>query len=274
MVHLCIMEHQHVRAKKHLGQHFLKRPEICEQIAHALTLHTGYTAVLEIGPGTGALTEWLLRRTDFTTHVVEIDRESIAWLEVHYPALKPRIHAVDFLSLPLDRIMEQPFALIGNFPYNISSQIVFHMLEYRTWIPEMVGMFQREVAMRIAGKPGNKDYGILSVLAQAYYDIEYLFTVDEDAFVPPPKVKSGVIRMIRKEGYTLPCDEKVFKTVVKTAFNQRRKTLRNSLRALPFNKPDMSDALYNLRPEQLDVPAFITIAQACEHAIAQGPKQA
>lgn len=250
----------YVKPKKHLGQHFLRNPQICEDIASALTLHGNYTKALEVGPGTGALTQFLLARKDFETTVVEVDKESIAWLKVHFPQLQGRILEQDFLRMNLAELFGEPFALIGNYPYNISSQIVFTMLEYRDSVPEMVGMFQKEVAERIASGPGGRDYGILSVLAQADYDIEYLFTVGEHEFDPPPKVKSGVIRMKRRFGSSLGCDEKVFKQVVKLAFNQRRKTLRNSLKSLQNNgQLDLSDVLYNKRPEQLGVEEFVKI---------------
>lgn len=250
----------YVKPKKHLGQHFLRNPQICEDIANALTLHGNYSKALEVGPGTGALTQFLLARKEFETTVVEVDKESIAWLHVHFPQLKGRILDHDFLRMNLTELFGEPFALVGNYPYNISSQIVFAMLEHREVIPEMVGMFQKEVAERIASGPGGREYGILSVLAQADYDIEYLFTVGEHEFDPPPKVKSGVIRMRRRFGSTLGCDEKVFKQVVKLAFNQRRKTLRNSLKSLQNNgQLDLSDALYNKRPEQLGVEEFVKI---------------
>jgi 16S rRNA (adenine1518-N6/adenine1519-N6)-dimethyltransferase len=250
----------YVKPKKHLGQHFLRNPQICEDIASALTLHGDYKKALEVGPGTGALTQFLLARKDFETTVVEVDKESIAWLKVHFPQLQGRILEQDFLRMNLGELFGEPFALIGNYPYNISSQIVFTMLEYRDFVPEMVGMFQKEVAERIASGPGSRDYGILSVLAQADYDIEYLFTVGEHEFDPPPKVKSGVIRMKRRFGSSLGCDEKVFKQVVKLAFNQRRKTLRNSLKSLQNNgQLDLSDVLYNKRPEQLGVEEFVKI---------------
>jgi 16S rRNA (adenine1518-N6/adenine1519-N6)-dimethyltransferase len=258
-----------VKPKKALGQHFLKNPEICARIAEAIMLHGDYKTVLEIGPGMGALTQYLLARTEFETHVVEIDRESVDYLNVHFGALRGRIHEADFLRMPLEKLFAEPFAVVGNFPYNISSQIVFKVLDHMDQVPELVGMFQREVAQRFASGPGNKDYGIISVLAQAYYDIEYLFTVNEDEFIPPPKVKSGVIRMRRKFGIELGCDEKLFKQVVKTAFNQRRKTLRNSLKSLTQGKVDTSSALWDKRPEQLGVQEFValtTIVHAGLHA--------
>jgi 16S rRNA (adenine1518-N6/adenine1519-N6)-dimethyltransferase len=256
-----------VKPKKALGQHFLKNPEICAQIAEAITLHGDYKKVLEIGPGMGALTQYLLQRPEFETHVVEIDRESVDYLNVHFGALRGRIHEADFLRMPLEQLFPEPIAVVGNFPYNISSQIVFKVLDHMNQVPELVGMFQREVAQRFAGSPGNKDYGIISVLAQAYYDIEYLFTVNEDEFIPPPKVKSGVIRMRRKFGAELGCDEKLFKQVVKTSFNQRRKTLRNSLKSLTQGKTDTSDAIWNKRPEQLSVAEFVSLTKIVHDAI-------
>jgi 16S rRNA (adenine1518-N6/adenine1519-N6)-dimethyltransferase len=256
-----------VKPKKALGQHFLKNPEICAQIAEAITLHGDYKKVLEIGPGMGALTQYLLQRPEFETHVVEIDRESVDYLNVHFGALRGRIHEADFLRMPLEKLFPEPIAVVGNFPYNISSQIVFKVLDHMDQVPELVGMFQREVAQRFAGSPGNKDYGIISVLAQAYYDIEYLFTVNEDEFIPPPKVKSGVIRMRRKFGVELGCDEKLFKQVVKTSFNQRRKTLRNSLKSLTQGKTDTSGAIWDKRPEQLSVPEFVSLTKIIHDAI-------
>ena len=256
-----------VKPKKALGQHFLKNPEICAQIAEAITLHGDYKKVLEIGPGMGALTQYLLQRPEFETHVVEIDRESVDYLNVHFGALRGRIHEADFLRMPLEQLFPEPIAVVGNFPYNISSQIVFKVLDHMNQVPELVGMFQREVAQRFAGSPGNKDYGIISVLAQAYYDIEYLFTVNEDEFIPPPKVKSGVIRMRRKFGAELGCDEKLFKQVVKTSFNQRRKTLRNSLKSLTQGKVDTSSSLWDKRPEQLGVPEFVSLTEIVHRGI-------
>jgi 16S rRNA (adenine1518-N6/adenine1519-N6)-dimethyltransferase len=198
---------------------------------------------------------------------VEIDRESVDYLNVHFGVLRGRIHEADFLRMPLEKLFPEPIAVVGNFPYNISSQIVFKVLDHMDQVPELVGMFQREVAQRFAGSPGNKDYGIISVLAQAYYDIEYLFTVNEDEFIPPPKVKSGVIRMRRKFGVELGCDEKLFKQVVKTSFNQRRKTLRNSLKSLTQGKTDTSDAIWNKRPEQLSVAEFVSLTKIVHDAI-------
>jgi 16S rRNA (adenine1518-N6/adenine1519-N6)-dimethyltransferase len=251
-----------VKPKKALGQHFLKNPEICQRIAAEITLHGGYKKVLEIGPGMGALTTYLLQRNEFETHVVEIDRESVDYLNVHFGELRGRIHEQDFLRMPLDKMFSEPVAVVGNFPYNISSQIVFKVLDHMDQVPELVGMFQREVAQRFASGPGNKDYGIISVLAQAYYDIEYLFTVNEDEFIPPPKVKSGVIRMRRKFGSQLGCDEKMFKQIVKTAFNQRRKTLRNSLKSITQGNIDTTSAIWDKRPEQLGVESFVELTNS------------
>lgn len=256
-----------VKPKKALGQHFLKNPEICARIAEAITLHGAYKTVLEIGPGMGALTQYLLQRNEFETHVVEIDRESVDYLNVHFGALRGRIHEADFLRMPLETLFTESIAVVGNFPYNISSQIVFKVLDHMDQVPELVGMFQKEVAMRFASGPGNKDYGIISVLAQAYYEIEYLFTVNEDEFIPPPKVKSGVIRMRRKFGVELGCDEKLFKQVVKTAFNQRRKTLRNSLKSMTQGKVDTSSALWDKRPEQLGVPEFVSLTELIHRGV-------
>lgn len=253
-----------VKPKKALGQHFLKNEDICRRISDSILLHGQYRHVLEIGPGMGALTKFLLQRKEFETSVVEIDTESVDYLNDHYPELKGRIHEKDFLTLHLDTFYSEPFAVVGNFPYNISSQIVFKVLDYKDHIPELVGMFQREVALRFAGKPGNKDYGIISVLAQAYYHIEYLFTVDENEFIPAPKVKSGVIRMTRKFGEELGCDEKLFKQIVKTGFNQRRKTLRNSLKSMTQCKMDTSDKIFDKRPEQLSVQEFVELTKLFE----------
>lgn len=256
-----------VRAKKHLGQHFLTDETIAEKIADSLT-YSGYTNVLEIGPGMGVLTKYLLKK-DIQLQVVEIDRESVAYLKENYPALEHDIHEKDFLKYDVASLFGgEPFAIIGNFPYNISTQIVFKTLENRDQIPEFAGMFQKEVAQRIASPHGNKTYGILSVLAQAFYDISYLFTVPPSVFNPPPKVESGVIRLTRKENYQLPCDEQLFFRVVKTAFQQRRKTLRNSLKI--FQLPDnlREDAIFDQRPEQLSTEQFIGLTLKIQpHAI-------
>lgn len=251
---------ERVKAKKHLGQHFLNDENIAQKIADSLTLK-GYQTVLEIGPGMGVLTKYLLEKP-ISTYVIEIDTESVEYLNKHYPKLVGKIISKDFLKYNLSEVFgQEPFAIIGNFPYNISSQIVFKALELRDRIPEFSGMFQKEVAERICEKKGSKTYGILSVLTQAFYEAEYLFTVSENVFTPPPKVKSGVLRLIRKENFKLPCDEKLFFTVVKTAFNQRRKTLRNSLKTYQLSDNLKEDSIFDLRPEQLSVEQFIELTQ-------------
>ncbi len=245
----------YVAPKKHLGQHFLTNPQIASDIAQALTGFWGYQKILEIGPGTGALTQHLLQLS-YETHVVEVDQQSIVYLHLHYPQLKNRIHSADFLRMNLMDFSKEPIAVIGNFPYNISSQILFHVLDYKDHVPELVGMFQKEVALRVANGPGTRDYGILSVLIQAWYDVEYLFTVNENEFNPPPKVKSGVIRMKRKNNDSLGCNEQQFMQLVKLAFNQRRKTLRNSIKSLIAHK-NWEHEILQKRPEQLGVAEFI-----------------
>ena len=252
-----------VQAKKHLGQHFLTDENIASKIADTLS-YEAYEKVLEIGPGMGVLTKYLLEK-DIETHVIEIDTESVAYLENNYLHLRGRIHEKDFLKYDLSEIFrKEQFAIIGNFPYNISSQIVFKVLQMKEQIPEFSGMFQKEVAKRICEKEGNKTYGILSVLTQAFYEAEYLFTVPPSVFNPPPKVDSGVLRLRRKENFKLDCDEKLFFRIVKMAFNQRRKTLRNSLKTL--NLPDnlREDAIFGLRPEQLSFQRFIELTQKIE----------
>lgn len=252
-----------VKAKKHLGQHFLNDESIAAAIADTLNFD-GYDDVLEIGPGMGVLTKYLLEKP-ITTYVIEIDMESVTYLENNFPKLKGKIISKDFLKYNINETFEgKQFGIIGNFPYNISTQIVFRMLEYRNQIPEFSGMFQKEVAQRICEKKGTKAYGILSVLVQAFYDAEYLFTVDEHVFNPPPKVKSGVLRLRRKEDFSLPCGEKLFFTVVKTAFQQRRKTLRNSLKTLNLSDNLREDTIFDLRPEQLNVQQFIELTQKIE----------
>lgn len=254
-----------VKAKKHLGQHFLTDKNICKKIATQFQQHQGCKRVLEIGPGMGALTEFLLEETSNDVSVIEIDRDSIAYLHDHFPALKGKIHEADFLKCDLQKCMgTEPFAVVGNFPYNISSQILFKCLEYRNQIPEIMGMFQKEVALRVAEKPGSKTYGIISVLIQAFYDIEYCFTVDEHVFNPPPKVKSGVIRCTRNAREVFPCNEKLFIQVVKAGFNQRRKTLRNSLKSIVAGR-EFEHEFLTLRPEVLSVEQFIELTQAIEN---------
>jgi len=253
-----------VKAKKHLGQHFLRDENIAKKIADTLTLK-GYKNVLEIGPGMGVLTKYLLEK-DITTYVIEIDTESVEYLQANYLNLAPRIIEKDFLKYDLNEVFKgEPLAIIGNFPYNISSQIVFKTLEMRDQVPEFSGMFQKEVAQRICEKEGSKTYGILSVLTQAFYDAEYLFTVPPSVFNPPPKVDSGVLRLIRKENYTLPCDEKLFFKVVKQAFQQRRKTLRNSLKTFNLSDNLKANTIFGQRPEQLTVDQFIELTQWIEN---------
>lgn len=253
-----------VKAKKHLGQHFLTDKNICQKISDQYKSHQNCHRVLEIGPGMGALTEFLMKREELDVYVMEIDRDSIAYLKIHYPTLKDKIIEADFLKVDLKKYLgEQPFGVVGNFPYNISSQILFKCLDYRNQIPEIMGMFQKEVAERIAEKPGSKKYGIMSVIFQAFYDIEYCFTVDEHVFNPPPKVKSGVIRCTRNERGSLPCDEKLFIRIVKMSFNQRRKTIRNSIKQL-ISGTDFDHPFLTLRPERLSVEDFIELTQAIE----------
>ena len=274
-----------VRAKKALGQHFLTDLSIAQRIAEALLVPGQDNSVadetlkgqpnplpaLEVGPGMGVLTQYLLQRPEVDLRMVEIDTESVNYLLVHFPQVQGRLLEADFLKLRLERFFSGQFAVIGNFPYNISSQIFFKILDYKEQVPQVVCMIQKEVAERIAEKPGTKTYGILSVLLQAWYDIEYLFTVGEGAFNPPPKVKSAVIRLVRNQRRELGCDEVLFKTVVKTGFNQRRKTLRNSLKPLIRAKAErcgwgeeeltavVADPVFELRPERLSVEDFIDL---------------
>ncbi|CAM1361647.1 16S rRNA (adenine(1518)-N(6)/adenine(1519)-N(6))-dimethyltransferase RsmA [Tenacibaculum xiamenense] len=256
-----------VRAKKHLGQHFLTDENIAKKIADSLT-EQGYDNVLEIGPGMGVLTKYLLEKRPKVT-VMELDSESVTYLQETFPlehikldtsAEKFTIVEGDFLKQNLKTFFSgNQVAIIGNFPYNISSQIVFKAIENREFVPEFSGMFQKEVAQRIAEKKGSKTYGILSVLTQAFYDAEYLFTVPPTVFNPPPKVDSGVIRLIRKENYTLPVDEALFFRVVKTAFNQRRKMLRSSLKSFNLSVTLKEDPIFAMRPEQLSVQDFVDL---------------
>ena len=248
-----------VKAKKHLGQHFLKDLNIAQKIADTLSL-ANYKKVVEIGAGMGVLTQFLLKK-DTEVYIVEIDKESVAYIEAHYPELRGKIIADDFLKYDIAGYLREPFAIIGNFPYNISTQIVFKLLELRDYVPEFSGMFQKEVAERICEHEGSKTYGILSVLVQAFYEATYLFTVSEGVFNPPPKVKSGVLRLVRKPNYHLDCDEALFFTIVKTAFNQRRKTLRNSLKPLLTNESLKKNSIFDKRPEQLPWQDFVFITK-------------
>ncbi len=256
-----------VKAKKHLGQHFLKDENIAKKISKTLHLQ-GYERVLEIGPGTGVLTKHLLLR-GIDLVAMDLDEESIVYLNHSFPFEHPKVFEkngklkvleADFLKFDLHELFgHEPFAITGNFPYNISSQIVFKMLEYRHQIPEFSGMFQKEVAQRICEKEGSKSYGILSVLVQAFYKAEYLFTVHPQVFDPPPKVQSGVLRLIRHTEYTLACDEALLFKVVKAAFNQRRKTLRNSLKVFGLSENLREDTIFDRRPEQLSVSDFVAL---------------
>lgn len=281
-----------VRPKKALGQHFLTDLSVAQKIADALVVESetvgGATSeasavtngntdaampVLEIGPGMGVLSQYLLEREDIDLKMIEIDRESVDYLLTHFPKASGRVIEGDFLKMNLSYFFPGTFAIIGNFPYNISSQIFFRIIDHKDSIPQVVCMIQKEVAERIAEQPGSKTYGILSVLLQAWYDIEYLFTVGEGAFNPPPKVKSAVIRLRRNSRTKLGCDEKLFKTIVKTGFNQRRKTLRNSLKPLIADKaareawtPEqstdfLSNPVFELRPERLSVEDFIALTK-------------
>ena len=248
-----------VRAKKALGQHFLTDLSVAERIALTVSEYK-HLPLIEVGPGMGVLTQFLLQN-GHDLKVVELDSESVRYLSQCYPQLDGRIIEADFLKLDLAEVTGQPqFVVIGNYPYNISSQILFKVLDYKDQVVCCSGMFQREVAQRIAAPPGSKTYGILSVLLQAWYDIEYLFTVDEHVFNPPPKVKSGVIKLVRNQVKELDCNERLFKTIVKTSFGQRRKTLRNSLRSLlSKDSPVLESDIFRQRPEQLSVSDFIQL---------------
>lgn len=244
-----------IRAKKSLGQHFLHDRNIALKITDSLLPLT--REVLEIGPGMGVLTRYLFGKAEFSVRAIDIDRESIGYLHTELPAFRDRIFYGDFLKTDIREFYKEPFSVIGNLPYNISSQIFFKLLEYRDLVKQAVCMIQKEVAERITAPPGNKTYGILSIFLQTFYHIEYLFTVGEKVFDPPPKVKSAVIRLIRNERTRLDCDEKLFFQVVKAGFNQRRKTLRNSLRGI---LPEGFESDYlNLRPEQLSLEDFIVL---------------
>ncbi|KEQ29875.1 16S rRNA (adenine(1518)-N(6)/adenine(1519)-N(6))-dimethyltransferase RsmA [Pedobacter antarcticus] len=250
-----------VRAKKHLGQHFLTDKKIAAKIVDGLVHTDQYKQVLEVGPGMGILSDILLEREHLETYMIDIDTESYNFLKDKYPQMGSRLINGDFLAMDLRAVFSGKFAVIGNFPYNISSQILFKILAHRDQVVEMVGMFQKEVAERCASKSGTKDYGILSVLIQAYYNIDYLFTVKPGTFNPPPKVNSGVIRLSRNEMKELPCDEKLFWAVVKSGFNQRRKTLRNALSGVvPKIKMD-EHPFFDKRAEQLTVADFISLTQ-------------
>jgi 16S rRNA (adenine1518-N6/adenine1519-N6)-dimethyltransferase len=255
-----------VRAKKHLGQHFLTDKNIAAKIVDSLRPENKYTQVLEVGPGMGILSDFLLEKKEYETSLIDIDDESVQYLQKKYPHLGNRLINADFLHLDFAATFDGPLGIIGNFPYNISSQILFKVLDNRGQVVEVVGMFQKEVAERCASKPGSKEYGILSVFLQAYYKVEYLFTVKAGVFNPPPKVLSAVIRLTRNETTELACDEKLFWQVVKAGFNQRRKTLRNAVSSL-INKEKMTDdPLLDLRAERLSVDDFIKLTNLIEAA--------
>ncbi|MEG2770833.1 MAG: 16S rRNA (adenine(1518)-N(6)/adenine(1519)-N(6))-dimethyltransferase RsmA [Alistipes sp.] len=257
-----------VRAKKSLGQHFLVDLNIARKICDSLSggVEGAPCDVLEVGCGMGVLTQFLLRRTDVVTYGAEIDSESVEYLYAHYPDFSPRLIEGDFLQMNLRETFAGEFKIIGNFPYNISSQIFFKVLEYRNLIPECVGMIQKEVAVRLAEPPGSKEYGILSVLLQAWYDIEYLFSVNETVFNPPPKVKSAVIRLRRNATTQLDCDEKLFFKVVKASFGQRRKMVRNSLKSVFGDFGGAEHRFFTMRAEQLSVSEFVELTRwVAEH---------
>jgi 16S rRNA (adenine1518-N6/adenine1519-N6)-dimethyltransferase len=248
-----------VRAKKHLGQHFLTDKNIAAKIVDSLRPENKYTRVLEVGPGMGILSDFLLQKTELQTYLIDIDTESYEFLQKKYPQLGERLINDDFLEMDFKKFFKEPFGIIGNFPYNISSQILFKVLDNRQQVAEVVGMFQKEVAERCSAGAGSKEYGILSVFLQAYYKVEYLFTVKAGVFNPPPKVLSAVIRLTRNDAEQLNCDEKLFWQVVKAGFNQRRKTLRNALSSL-INKEKMTDEpALDLRAERLSVGDFVNL---------------
>jgi 16S rRNA (adenine1518-N6/adenine1519-N6)-dimethyltransferase len=262
-----------MRAKKSYGQHFLHREDIAEKISNSL-IHTHlYNKVIEIGPGQGMMTKYLMETWGDNLIAVEADRDMVAYLAEHYPTLNVTQH--DFLKIWLNRVFEEgeQFALIGNYPYNISSQIVFRMLEHREVIPELVGMFQKEMAERIIAPPGGKVYGVISVLTQAFYHGEYLFTVDPDSFNPPPRVMSGVIRLTRKDDNELGCDHQLFRRVVKQAFSQRRKMLRNTMKIFIPHDELMKDDFFRVRPETLSLEQFVALTNKVEGWIEKEEKE-
>jgi 16S rRNA (adenine1518-N6/adenine1519-N6)-dimethyltransferase len=252
-----------VKPKKHLGQHFLIDLSIAERIAAQVTGHGGVKQLLEIGPGMGVLTDYLLKG-DLEVNLIEIDRESIAYLHQKYPSLQDKVIEGDFLKFDFSTVFTSPFAVVGNFPYNISSQIFFKILEDKNKVSEVVCMLQKEVARRIASPKGSKEYGILSVLLQAWYDIDYIFSVPPGVFNPPPKVNSGVIRLTRNQVQKLDCNEKLFFQVVKGGFGNRRKTLRNSLKSFQLTEDFKSHPILDKRAEQLDVADFVFLTQQIE----------
>ena len=271
-----------MQAKKSFGQHFLHREDIAERIAGSLLKAGAVDGVLEIGPGKGFLTKYLVQlpavsrqpsaignqvpAIDRRLLVVEADKDMVSYMQTHFPDLKGSIIAADFLHLKLDTLFKGQFCIIGNFPYNISSQILIKMIEYKEWIPELVGMFQKEVAERVVAPPGSKTYGVIGILCQAFYDCEYLFTVDKSSFNPPPKVQSAVIRLTRTEDQDLGCDPKLFRTVVKQAFSQRRKMLRNTMKQMLKDHPVLETEFFMLRPEQLSLKDYVELTnKVAEH---------
>jgi 16S rRNA (adenine1518-N6/adenine1519-N6)-dimethyltransferase len=256
-----------VRAKKHLGQHFLTDKNIALKIVGSLNPAGRFSQVLEVGPGMGILSDILLQNNEYETYMIDLDGESVEFLHKKYPQLQERLINGDFLALDFKKTFPGNVAVIGNFPYNISSQILFKILEHRDQVPEMVGMFQKEVAERCTSAPGTKEYGILSVFVQAYYKVEYLFTVKAGVFNPPPKVLSAVIRLTRNDVLELGCDEKVFWKVVKAGFNQRRKTLRNALSSLIPKDKMPADPVFDLRAERLSVDDFVRLTNMLTTAI-------
>nr|MBC7611526.1 16S rRNA (adenine(1518)-N(6)/adenine(1519)-N(6))-dimethyltransferase RsmA [Pseudopedobacter sp.] len=251
-----------VKAKKHLGQHFLTDKNIAEKIVNSLIRHDKYQQVLEVGPGMGVLSDFLLQKKEFETYLIDIDKESFEYLEKKYPQLGDKLLNADFLQLNFKAVFPSAFAIIGNFPYNISSQILFKVLDNRDQVSEVVGMFQKEVAERCTAKPGSKEYGILSVFLQSYYQCQYLFTVKAGVFNPPPKVLSAVIRLSRNEIKSLNCDEKLFWQVVKAGFNQRRKTLSNALSGIISKDKQDNGNVWTLRAERLSVQDFVELTQS------------
>jgi 16S rRNA (adenine1518-N6/adenine1519-N6)-dimethyltransferase len=253
-----------MKAKKSFGQHFLINEDMASRIASGLTLHDAYKRVVEVGPGKGVLTKYLLEK-DFELWAVEADRDMVLYLNGNYPDLKDSIIPADFLKVDLNLFLKnEPFALIGTFPSKISSQILFKMLEHRDQIPEMVGMFQKEVADRVVSGPGSKTYGVISVLIQAYYEGKVLFDVGPENFSPPPRVESAVIRMVRKANADIGCDEKLFKQIVKQTFGQRRKRLRNTMKSFLKDNPILEDEFFKKRPEQLSLEEFIQLTKWVE----------
>jgi 16S rRNA (adenine1518-N6/adenine1519-N6)-dimethyltransferase len=258
-----------VNPKKNLGQHFLKDPVLAKQIVDTLTLPRNCRQVLEVGPGMGVLTDFLFARQDIRTKIIDIDEESIRFLRDRFPSHHKDIIEGDFLQMEADKMFEGNFAIIGNFPYNISTQILFRVLDNRERVPEIVGMFQKEVAERIAGQPGGREYGILSVFMQAWYEVSLVMYLNEEDFSPPPKVKSAVLHFLRKENFKLPCDERSFRRVVKTAFNQRRKTLRNALSSLVTKEKSDLIPYAGLRAETLSWEKFVELTQAVDKLMTQ-----